>query len=320
MKSKVGVIVPQGWRLDLPREMGAQEQFELVAQTAERLESLGYHSAWLYDHFHTYPVVKEESVFEAWTALTALAGRTKKLRLGTIVTCNSYRNPALLAKMTSTFDVISGGRLELGIGAGWYEDEYRGYGYRFDSNADRIRMLSEAVRIIKEMWTEGKSSFHGKYYQPEGAINYPRPVQKPHPPILIGGGGEQLTLKVVARYADKFNTGGDPATYRHKLDVLARHCDAVGRNYNGIEKTYMATVSIAEERSAAERKIEEFASHFGGLPEFRKKHAIGTPADVASYLKQFLDMGVTGFILYFRDALEKRSLELFEEQVMPELT
>jgi len=305
--------------LDLPATVSPRDQFLLIVKTAHALEELGFTSGWLYDHFHTYPLVKEESVFEAWTTLTALAMATERLRLGTIVTCNSYRNPALLAKMASVFDVLSNGRLEFGIGAGWYQQEYEGYGYRFDPNPDRIRMLGEAVQIVKELWTSGRCEFEGKYYSLKGALNFPLPVQKPHPPVLIGGGGEKLTLRVVAKYADMFNTGGDLETYRRKLQVLANHCDKVGRNYEDIRKTYMATVSLGREQGEAERKIGELASYFGGLEEFKKKHAVGTPDEVARKLGEFKDLGVSYFILYFRDAHQRRSLELFRDEVMQRL-
>ena len=201
--ARFGVMIPQCWRLDLPRGMSPAEQFELMIRIAQEVERMGFYSAFLYDHFHTYPTATTDSCFECYTGLAAIAMRTSKLRLGQLVTCTSYRNPALLAKMAAMLDVISKGRLEFGIGAGWYENEYTAYGYRFESPPVRIRQLREAVHIIKKMWTEEKATFHGKYFSVDAAINNPKPIQKPHPPIMIGGVGEKLMLKTVARLADR---------------------------------------------------------------------------------------------------------------------
>jgi F420-dependent oxidoreductase-like protein len=195
MATKFGVIVPQGWRMDLVGIADPVEAYETMTEVAQNAEELGYDAVWLFDHFHTVPVPTQEVTFECWTSTAALARDTKRVRIGQIVTCNSYRNPALLAKMASTVDVLSHGRLNFGIGAGWYEHEYRAFGYDYPDAPTRLRHLREAVQVILRMWTEEEAHFEGKYYQVRGAINQPKGVQKPHIPMLIGGGGEQSTVR-----------------------------------------------------------------------------------------------------------------------------
>jgi F420-dependent oxidoreductase-like protein len=193
-----GVIVPQGWRLDLVGISDPSEAYETMTRVAQEADVLGYHSIWLYDHFHTVPTPTQEVTFECWTSTAALSRDTRRVRLGQMVTCNSYRNPALLAKIASTVDALSQGRLDFGIGAGWYEEEYVAYGYPFAGTHERLGRLREAVEIILAMWTQEEANFEGTYYQVSGAINQPKGVQKPHIPLLIGGGGEKVTLRLVA--------------------------------------------------------------------------------------------------------------------------
>lgn len=316
-KARFGVIIPQGWRLDLP-SLPAEEQFEMIKRTTLAAEELGFDSAWLYDHLLTYPEIRKTSCFESWTTLTALAMATSRIRLGTIVTCNSYRSPALLAKTSSIFDVVSGGRLEFGIGAGWYKEEYEAFGYEFPSNASRIRMLDEALTIIKEMWSVGESTFTGRYYTTRGAINRPQPIQKPHPPVTVGGGGEQLTLGVVAKHADRWNANADRETYRHKLDVLRAHCDKAGRSYESIEKSYWGLVSVDRSRDEALRKARQMPSG-GTFESFLTRYAAGTPEDIASFYAPYLDMGVRYFVLYLNESIGIESLKLFRDEVISRL-
>src|SRR5437764_11793777 len=206
MAMDYGIIVPQGWRMDLVDIADPVEAYEAMTRVAHEAETLGFHSIWLYDHLHTVPTPTQEVTFESWTSTAALARDTKRVRIGQIVTCNSYRNPALLAKMASTVDVLSHGRLDFGIVAGWYEHEYRAYGYDYHEGPERLRYLREAVQVILAMWTQNEAVFEGKYYHINGAINQPKGVQKPHIPMLIGGGGEQVTLKLVAQSADACNS------------------------------------------------------------------------------------------------------------------
>src|SRR6266852_3818952 len=226
-----GVIVPQGWRMDLVGISDPSEAYETMVRVAQEADALGYHSIWLYDHFHTVPTPMQEITFECWTSIAALARNTRRVRLGQMVTCSSYRNPALLAKMASTLDVLSHGRLDFGIGAGWSEQEHRAYGYSFPGTAQRLQMLREAVQVILAMWTQEEANFEGTYYRVRGAINQPKGVQKPHIPLLIGGSGEQVTLKLVAQYADACNVGHlDKQGLEHKFSIIKKHCDQVGRD------------------------------------------------------------------------------------------
>ena len=192
------MFMPQGWKMELSSIDGAAAKWDKAVEIAVLAEALGYDSIWVYDHFHNVPRPAHEAVFECWTTMAAISQRTSRVRLGQMVGCNSYRNPALLAKITSTIDVISGGRLDWGIGAGWYENEYKGYGFEFPKPKDRIGMLNESVEIVRSMWTEAETTYDGKYYKLSRANCDPKPLQSPHPPIWIGGGGEQLTLRVVA--------------------------------------------------------------------------------------------------------------------------
>ncbi|MEY2523327.1 MAG: hypothetical protein QOJ66_1892, partial [Ilumatobacteraceae bacterium] len=195
-----GVFMPQGWKMELASIEGAQAKWQRAVDIAIRAEALGYDSIWVYDHFHNVPRPAGEAVFECWTTIAAISQLTSTVRLGQMVGCNGYRQPSVLAKITSTIDVISGGRLDWGIGAGWYENEFKGYGFEFPAPKDRIGMLRECVEIVKSMWSEPETTYQGKYYQLSRANCDPKPLQSPHPPIWIGGGGEQLTLRIVARH------------------------------------------------------------------------------------------------------------------------
>src|SRR6202165_922001 len=225
MAMKFGLIVPQGWGMDLVGISDPGEAYETMTRVAQEAEALGFDSIWLYDHFHTVPTPTQEVTFECWTSTAALARDTKRVRIGQMVTCNNYRNPALLAKMASTVDTLAHGRLDFGIGAGWYEEEHVAYGYQFPGTRERLERLREAVQVILAMWTQQEANFEGTYYSVKGAINQPKGVQKPHIPLLIGGGGEKVTLKLVAQSANACNIGGDTATIKHKFAVLKQHCD-----------------------------------------------------------------------------------------------
>lgn len=227
-----------------------------MTRVAHLAEEAGYESVWLVDHFHTLPQPSQAPLFEAWTSTAALARDTTRIRIGQLVTDNSYRNPALLAKMASTVDVLSHGRLTFGIGAGWFEPEYRAYGYPYPDASVRLRQLGEAVQVILALWTEDEVTFEGTYYQVHGAINQPKGVQQPHIPLLIGGGGEQVTLKLVARYGDACSlTRCDFATLEHKLAILKRHCEAVGRDDQSIRRTASTLCVMGETDEQALAKV-----------------------------------------------------------------
>ena len=312
-----GMFFPQGWKMELASVDGAENKWQTALEIAELIEELGYDSIWLYDHFHNVPRPAHEAVFECWTTVAALSQATSRIRLGQMVGCNSYRQPSVLAKMTSTVDVISGGRLDWGIGAGWYENEYRGYGFDFPAAKDRIGMLREAVEIVKSMWTQPETTYDGRYYTLDRAHCDPKPLQQPHPPIWIGGGGEQLTLRVVARHADVSNFGGKPHEWAHKAEVLKGHCKDVGRDYDEIRKTISGEVFVRE--TEAEIEAAGTRSMWGEPAEsWRAGNLVGTPEQVAEKIQAYVDLGCTGFVPWCSDYPDTQTLQLFAEKVMPE--
>jgi F420-dependent oxidoreductase-like protein len=311
-----GVFMPQGWKMELSSIEGDEAKWQTAVDTALLAEKLGYHSIWVYDHFHNVPRPAHEAVFECWTTIAAISQRTSRIRLGQMVGCNSYRNPGLLAKITSTIDVISGGRLDWGIGAGWYENEYRGYGYEFPKPADRIGMLRESVEIVKSMWTNTETSYDGKYYKMVRANCDPKPLQKPNPPIWIGGGGEQLTLRVVAEHADCSNFGGKPEEWARKREILKGHCAAVGRDETEIRKTWSPEVFIRSTEAELAQRTK------GGLwgdsvENWRDNNLVGTPEQVSEKIAEYVALGCTGFIPWCADYPDTETLELLATRVMP---
>jgi F420-dependent oxidoreductase-like protein len=227
---KLGVIVPQGWTGEFAGWDPVRAWDRAVA-VARRADDLGFDSIWLFDHFHTTPDPTDEIVFESYTALTALATATHNVRLGHVVTCAGFRNPALLAKMVSTMDVISGGRMILGIGAGWKEEEWRAYGYGFPDRKGRLDGLEDALEIATRMFQPGSATYAGKIHSIDGAINEPKPVQQPRVPIMVGGNGQQVTWRLAARYADELNVDAmPPDELRAALPILAQRCEEIGRD------------------------------------------------------------------------------------------
>lgn len=318
MALQFGLFVPQGWRMDLLGIADPVEGYETMTRVAQEAEALGYHSIWLFDHFHTVPTPTQEVTFECWTSTAALARDTQRIHIGQLVTCNGYRSPALLAKMASTVDIMSHGRLTLGIGAGWHEHEFRAYGYDFPDGPTRLRQLREAVRVILAMWTQEQAVFEGTYYQVHGAINQPKGVQKPHIPLLIGGSGEQVTLKLVAQYADACNiTNVDIATLEHKLSFLRRYCDEMGRDYQSVKRTVLLTCALAETEEAALAKIgsiERDAQSAASPAQFRERALIGTPETIRQRLAAYEQAGVQEIILYLPDSARLESVRQFARE------
>lgn len=312
-----GTFIPQGWKMELVGIPDPTEKWAATVRIATEAERLGYDSVWVYDHVHNVPVPAHETMFECWTTLAAISQRTSRVRLGQMVSCAGYRNPALVAKITSTLDVISGGRLDWGIGAGWYDQEYRAYGYDYPSNADRIRMLRETVEIVKLMWSEPDATYEGRHFHVAGAQCDPKPLQAPHPPIWIGGGGEQLTLRVVARHATHSNFGGKLHEWRHKRDVLWRHCEEVGRDPAEITMTWSPELFVRE----TEAEIGTESRSFWGEPyeSWREGNLVGTPEQVVEKLAAYRELGLGGVVPWIADLPGTESLELFATQVMPEL-
>jgi F420-dependent oxidoreductase-like protein len=310
MSLKFGVSVPQGWTMELAGIKDPVEAYETMTAVAQTADEAGFASIWLVDHYDTIPQPSQEKTFECWTTTAALARDTKRVRIGQLVTCTAYRNPALLAKMASTVDVLSHGRLNFGIGAGWYEHEFRSYGYDYPEAPDRLRHLREAVQIILAMWTKDEAVFEGKYYQVHGAINQPKGVQTPHIPLLIGGSGEKVTLKLVAQYGDACNVSGDLETVKHKFAVLKEHCEAVGRDYESIHRTLVAFCAIGETDEQARAKIPA-----GFLNRPSGQGALyGSPETLRQRLADLEESGVQEVILSFPDILQLDSLRLFADE------
>jgi F420-dependent oxidoreductase-like protein len=224
----------------------------------QEVDTLGFDTAWVFDHF--LPIFSDPTgpCLEGWTVLAALAMATKNVRLGVMVTGNTYRHPAVLAKMATTVDIISGGRLILGIGAGWFELEHREYGMSFPQVAERLARLAESLEVIKRLWTEERVTFTGRYYQLNEAVFNPKPVQQPHPPILVGASGERVALGIVARHAEMWNSFGTPDIFRHKIARLAEHCRRIGRDPATIEKSVLLSPLFS--LSEARQRIEEYVA------------------------------------------------------------
>jgi F420-dependent oxidoreductase-like protein len=268
----------------------------MLATTAERS---GFDSVFVMDHFYQLPNIgpRTDPMLEGYALLSALAARTSTVRLGTLVTGVTYRHPAFLAKEVTTLDVISRGRAILGLGAAWNEDEHRGYGYEFPPVGERLSRLEEALQICRAMFRDEAASFNGRFYLVEGALNSPRPIQKNGPPIMIGGGGEQRTLKLVAQYADMCNIFGDPPTIRHKMDVLERHCESVGRDPGTITRTRLGSLIVRQTDAEAERAFEQILNIPGINKDWvRAGFTVGGPDTVTEKAQELLDAGLDGVI------------------------
>jgi F420-dependent oxidoreductase-like protein len=282
------------------------------------VDTLGFDSAWVFDHF--IPIFSDPTgpCLEGWTALAALAMATKNVRLGVMVTGNTYRHPAVLAKMATTVDVISGGRLILGLGTGWFELEHKAYDIPFPKIADRLAMLDEALEVIKRLWTEEKANFTGKYYQLNDSLFNPKPVQKPHPPILVGAGGERVALGIVARHANMWNTFGSPEVFRHKIAVLTEHCHKVGRDPGSIEKSVLIQMTLTNDPEKERQALAAYAATWKTtLEEARKWILVGSPEKVRKQVEDFIAVGVTHLIISVSSPYDREALQRFAQEVMP---
>ena len=323
---KFGAFVPQGWRHDLV-DIPVEEHWETMTSVAQTIEAWEYDSLWVYDHFHTVPHPTQEVTYEAWTLMAALAAVTETVRLGQMCTCNTYRQPSYLAKVAASIDVISGGRLEMGIGAGWYEHEHDGYGYLFLPPAERLGMLEEGVQIMKAMWTEDEVHYEGKYYTLKGGISQPKPLQKPHVPVWVAGGGEQLTLRTAARHAQYTNFGSEsPEEFAHKSKILREHCEREGTDFGAITRSVNFNIFCTETQEEAEEKVEGLRTRLlRFVPEERAdlqagfyEERSGTPEKIISDLKSWEAEGMGYAIVNFADAAYDTSgLELFAREVIP---
>ena len=324
---KFGLAIPQGWRggdFSLEEENDPVSQYEFSKSIAATADNLNFNSIYAYDHL--IPHYKDDiqkNIFECFTLLSATAAITEKIKIGQIVVCNSYRNPLLLAKMLSTLDIISNGRVELGIGAGWYEQEYLSYGYDFPSNITRIMQLDESISIIKAMWTDNNKhvSFQGKYYRIKDAICNPKPIQKPYPTIMVGGSGERYLLKVVAKHADRYNLFfGSPDEMKRKISLLKEYCNSIGRDYKkDIQYSVVLPCIIRESEDEVSKVLAQNKRNDKTTEEYTQYLvngiAIGTPEKIIEGISKYVDIGVRHFVLHFV-GLDDATLGLFDSKVI----
>ncbi len=308
-----------GFFLSYPSQKSTAERnsFDAAAAVARAAEEAGFESVWMPDHFmfveKDYPH-REIEVPECFSMLAAVAACTERVKLGPYVAGVPYRSPALVAKMFSTLDVISHGRVIVGLGAAWHGQEFEAYGFPFPPVKERMERLEEAVQIVELMLTQSPATFSGRHYSIKDALNYPQPVQKPRPAIMIGGGGEKHTLRLVAKYADMSNIwSGDPATTRHKFEVLRKHCEEIGRPYEEIVRTKQISVMLAKDEAELARKQEKHTSFETSPP------IVGTPDAVMAGLEEYARAGVQQAIIDMPDAADLEPIHLFAETVMPAL-
>ena len=311
-KLKFGVFLP--FYMLQAKGIKPTERFNTIRDIVLESEKLGYHSIWLDDHlmYNDWPIL------ESWTTLSALSSLTSKVRLGTMVACSTHRNPALLAKMAATVDVISGGRLELGIGAGVQENEHTAYGFGFPKHNVRVAILGEALEVIKQLWTEKKANYQGKHCTLKDAACEPKPLQKPHPPITVGGSSELLMQKVTAPCADRFDWGLLPIeVYKRKLEVLENQCEAIGRDFSEIERSCWPSgqILITENKRELDEKITQLKPVNLSLESFRKTTLAGTADECFDQIEVYRDLGVTFFMLYFADFPKLDSIRLFAREI-----
>lgn len=301
-----------------------------MSALASRADAGPWDSIWVYDHFHTVPMPTDEACHEAWTLMSAFAATTSRVKLGQMCTAISYRNPMYLAKVAATCDLISGGRVQMGIGAGWYEHEWRAYGYGFPSAGERLVRLDEGVQIMRQAWTVGRATFTGKHYTVDDAICAPRPSAGDIP-LWIAGGGEKKTLRIAARYADYTNFDGTPAGFAHKSAVLQQHCAELGRDYAAITRSSNYNVVIAPTEAEVEAKLaalEELTAKFvhpkaaeASMAAYRGMPGVGTPEQVIENLTGLADLGMDYAICYVPDAgRDTETLDLLEQKVIPALS
>ena len=336
---KFGLFIPQGWRMDLTG-IDPEQHWGVMAGLARRADANeDWASIWVYDHFHTVPVPSEQATHEAWTLMAAFAAVTGRVRLGQMCSCMSYREPAYLAKVAATVDIVSEGRVEMGIGAGWYEHEWRAYGYGFPRPGQRLKRLEEGVQIFRDMWTTGSATFEGEHYQVDGALCRPQPLQGTSLPgsktngipMWIAGGGERKTLRIAAQYADYTNFDGTPEGFAAKSEILKGHCEVLGRDYDQIVRSANYNVVIGRtERELEDRFAWIRAQYLGaGVSEakadeqvrsLRRGPAVGTPEQILETLKRLESLGMTYAITYFPEAAyDTTGIQLFEREIMPEL-
>lgn len=327
---RFGLFIPQGWRLDLA-DIAPEKHWAVMRDLASYADDSAWDSLWVYDHFHTVPMPTGEATHEAWTLMSAYAATTSRIKLGQMCTAMSYRNPVYLAKVAATADIISGGRVQMGIGAGWYEHEWRAYGYGFPSAGVRLARLDEGVQIMRDAWRDGKVSFDGKHYQVDGAIVQPKPLQEGGIPLWIAGGGEKVTLRIAAKYAQYTNFTSEPEGFTRKSEILAQHCRDVGTEFDAIVRSANFNAVIGTSEADVKERLDRIRGQLSsvvgdGAADSTIKaisapdSATGTAEQVVEKLQRMRDLGCDYVICYFPEAAYDRSgIELFEREVIPVL-
>ena len=319
---RFGAFAPQGWKLEYTG-WSAADAWARTVELASLSERLGYDHVWVYDHVETVPRREPTHVFEAFTTLAALSQRTTKIRLGQLVSCASYRNAGLLAKEAAGIDVMSGGRLILGLGAGWYEREYVAYGYSFPPPRERLAVLEETVVAVRRLWSEERVTFAGEHLRLDDALCDPKPLQQ-HPEVWIGGGGERVTLRIAARHADKTNWQVGLEEFVRKSEILRSHCEAEGRDFDEIVRTHGPDCRLFDDDSSLAAWLESpGGGHLWGRDEhesYVRDNFVGTVPMVTEKVQAFVDAGCREFVLWFRDFPESESLERFALEVVPNIS
>jgi F420-dependent oxidoreductase-like protein len=308
MKAHFGVNLPQ-----------INRTWDETRDAALEFERLGYDSLWLNDHLYGVPR-PEIPILECWTALTAVGAITRRVQLGTLVSPPAFRNPALLAKVAATLDQITKGRVILGLGTGWFQREFEGYGFEFLPPQRRVEQLAEAAELTLRVWTEPEATYAGKHFRSDRLILAPRPYQEPHPPLLIGGAGEKAVLRIAARYADIWNNPAAQQTQLpHKIEVLRRHCEQVGRDPAAVRISQQCLVVLAPDEAQAGPMLERATKLFGGhLGDVNGPLVIaGSPDRVAERIQQHIDLGCDFFMIEFFGRDTREPARLFAETVMP---
>jgi F420-dependent oxidoreductase-like protein len=328
---RFGLFIPQGWRLDLVG-IDPDKHWAVMRELATYADDSAWDSLWVYDHFHTVPIPTGEATHEAWSLMSAYAATTSRIKLGQMCTAMSYRNPVYLAKVAATADIISGGRIQMGIGGGWYEHEWRAYGYGFPSAGVRLGRLDEGVQIMRGAWRDGEVTFTGRHYQVDGAIVAPKPLQDSGIPLWIAGGGEQKTLRIAAKYAQYTNFTPEPAAFARKSEVLAQHCRDVGTDFGAIVRSVNVNAVVGTSDADVKDRLQRIRERMAGcVPEAvadamlsgisGPESAAGTPEQLIERLQHLRGLGCEYVICYFPEAAyDRASIERFEQEVIPALS
>lgn len=308
-----------------------ENHWQVMRDLATYADSGPWDSLWVYDHFHTVPMPTDEATHEAWTLMAAYAATTERIKIGQMCTAMSYRNPAYLAKVAATTDIISGGRVQMGIGGGWYEHEWRAYGYGFPSAGVRLARLDEGVQIMRDAWRDGRVSFDGKHYQIDGAIVAPKPLQSGGIPLWIAGGGEKVTLKIAAKYAQYTNFSAGLEEFARKSEILAGHCRDVGTDFGAIVRSANVNAILGSSDAEVTERVKRVRDRVAGVcgdaaadatmaMVSAPGNATGTPSEVIESLSALRELGCDYVICYFPEAAYDRSgIELFAREVIPAL-